>query len=318
MTKSLSTTFEQKCPVSLFWQHKEKQAAAKVPSPALVKDMLTPYFSIPTASRVHSCFHHYKAHPRPTKGIERFFSFCFHGVSKTLKRFFYESPPYNTSDIVKPKELLVPQLPDPVFVMQEPQRLFFTLPESVAKDAYSPPCLMRETPYSPAQRISREKTLLSLVNNTFPLKGELRKDPTGMMYLFIGNNETHIHPLPKELLDPSETHLLPHPMGTHIPVIMPSEMMQARNLGIQNELGKEFSFSVTGCFSVDTPLHDHVEKAWFLEVESKELTQLREKYLLPSKVGSHSFHIVLSLKKRDRENSVKPTTFRLNVSCYAA
>ena len=111
---------------------------------------------------------------------------------------------------------------------------------------------------------------------------------------------------------------LEHPLGLHIPVFLPAETAKVKNLGIQKELKRNFTFSARRVYCVDTPSHEMVEKSIYLHIESKELMDLRERYLLPARLNGNSFHMVLLLKKR--EQPVKPflDTFRLNVSCYAA
>lgn len=325
MTKALSPITDQKCPVSLFMQQQVKGDVKPSIGPAVViRDMLTPYFSIPTASRVHSCFRTHakqKAKASRTK-VERFLSFCFHKVGRALSKFLEDKPPYDTSHIAPPKELLVPGLPEPAFEMHEPQRLFFVLLEPSLREEYAPPCLLREIPPTKAQPLPREKDLVSHIEKELPSQGVLKRDPSGMLYLAIEENSYLPASIPQELLseikDQLPSHLMPHPMGTYIPVFLPTEAADARNLGICKEIGREFTFTVTTCSTIETPLLPEVQKAWFLEVESKELTELREKYLLPSKVGGHAFHIVLFLQKREKQETTCKDIFRLNVSCYAA
>lgn len=325
MTKPLSPITDQKCPVSLFMlQQVKSDVNSSMDSPVLIRDLLTPYFSIPTASRVHSCFrtHAKRSAKAGSSKIERFLSYCFHKVGIALSKFLEDKPPYDTSHIAPPKELLVPGLPEPVFEMHEPQRLFFILPEPSLKDEYAPPCLLRETTPIKAQPLPKEQELLSHIEKSLPQKGILKQDPSGMLYLSIEESGPLYATIPQELLAEMQgalpSDLRPPPMGLYIPVFLPLEASNSRNLGIRKEMGQEFTFTVTSCSTIETPLQPDVQKAWFLEVESKELRELREKYLLPAKVGGHAFHIVLFLQKREKQETNRKDTFRLNVSCYAA
>jgi hypothetical protein len=318
MTNPIFPISETKLP-SLFDGHRQLIGKAPVNSPFMIKDILTPYFSIPTASRVHGYFqlHTKQNAPANRNKLDRFLSFCFYRVSKTVETFLYEAPPFDTSGIVAPKVLQVPQLPYPAFVTEAPPLSFFIQKPPEVKSEYSPPCLLTETPPVTPEILSNEKDILAKMHS---MKGALRKDRSGMIYLTLeGNdNESLIRELVAKGMGTKVSDFLEHPLGLHIPAFLPEETGKAKSLGILKELHGNFSFSARRVYSIDTPTHEGIEKSIYLHIESKELMELREKYLLPARLNGNSFHMVLLLKKREPLAKPPLSTFRLNVSCYAA
>jgi hypothetical protein len=189
------------------------------------------------------------------------------------------------------------------------------LPE--VKSEYSPPCLLRETPPVTPEILSNEKEILA---KTHSMKGSLRIDRSGMIYLTLerNNNESLIKELVAKGMGTKVSDFIEHPLGLHIPAFLPEETGKAECLGILKELHTDFSVSARRVYSVDTPSHEGVEKSIYLHIESKELMELREKYLLPARLNGNSFHMVLLLKKREALTKPPLSTFRMNVSCYAA
>ncbi|MCX6991221.1 MAG: hypothetical protein NTX49_09210 [Chlamydiae bacterium] len=318
MTNPLFPISETKLP-ALFDGHRELIGRVPVNSPVVIKDILTPYFSIPTASRVHGYFQLHTKQNAPSRSwiLDRFLSFCFHGVSKTMESFLYEAPPLDISGIIAPKVLQVPHLPYPAFVTQAAPRLFFTSTQPQLKDEYSPPCLLRETPPTTQEILSNEQEILA---KTHYMKGALSIDRSGMIYLTLHgtDNQSLIRELVAKGTGTTISDFLEHPLGLHIPAFLPEETAKAKSLGILKELHGNFSFSARRVYSVDTPSHEGVEKSIYLHIESKQLMALREKYLLPARLNGNSFHMVLLLKKREKTAKPPLSTFRLNVSCYAA
>jgi len=196
MTDLIFPISETKLP-SLFDGHRQLIGRAPVNSPSMIKDILTPYFSIPTASRVHGYFqlHTKQNAPANRSKLDRFLSFCFCRVSKTAETFLYEPPPFDTSAMVAPKVLQVPQLPYPAFVTEAPPLPFFIAKLPELKNEYSPPCLLRETPPVTPEILFNEKEILTKMQS---MKGALRIDRSGMIYLTIEGNDNE--PFIRELV----------------------------------------------------------------------------------------------------------------------
>ena len=318
MTNSLFPISETKLP-SLFNGHRELIGRVPVNSPVVIKDILTPYFSIPTASRVHGYFQLHTKQNAPSRSwiLDRFLSFCFHGVSKTMENYLYEAPPLDISGIIAPKVLQVPHLPYPAFATEAPPIPFFIPKQPQLKDTYSPPCLLKETLLITPEILCNEEEILA---STHSMKGQLEIDRSGMIYLTLEgmDNQSLIRELVAKGMGSKMSDFLEHPLGLHIPALLPAETSKAKNLGILKELMRNFTFSARRVYCVDTTSHESVEKSIYLHIESKELMALREKYLLPARLSGNAFHMVLLLKKREKPAQPPLSTFRLNVSCYAA
>ncbi len=108
-----------------------------------------------------------------------------------------------------------------------------------------------------------------------------------------------------------------HPK-THIPVISEQEMT-FHHLEIQQEIGKEFSFEVTGFYAVKPTLWNEVEQVWFLQVESLELESLRGKYFLSTKLGGNPFLIAVAIQPNiPHASAASSPLMRINPAYIAA
>ncbi|MBS0651528.1 MAG: hypothetical protein JSR93_10240 [Verrucomicrobia bacterium] len=222
-------------------------------------------------------------------------------------------------DLYPPRTLRVPTLPYPPFQSPRPARYFWHPKADAPKDVYSPPCLMRDTSEDLPNYIDQSAPLCAYARHVLPQKGRLRKDSNGLIYLelpsdYISQLFPLLHALDAESVPLSQI----DPSAAHIPVMTPREYLESSKWGEIRELDQEFSFEVHGCFSLSPKLYPGMEKVYCLKVSSPELEELREKYLLPSRIGTHPFHIVIGFQKKKMGEKPKAETFRLNISCFAA
>lgn len=288
-------------------------------SQSLVKDMLTPYFCLPTASRVQRCFDSFSL--QTVSGRSKFQLIKEEIISAIEKILGVETSvasQLTLNDIVAPKRLLVPGLPHPTFQAEPPYRFFYPKKSSSFLDGegFAPPCLMREKPTQEERALSTSSLILPSC-----YKAELSKDVSSMTYLSIEiappildqlkNRAAQELQIDKGLLRSSF-------LGCYVPLFRPEETAKADALGLGQEIGKEITFSSSGLFYADTPADPEIERVVYLRVEDKTLTELREKYLMPEKLLGHSLCMVLFIQKRVDGNACAKETFRLNVSCFAA
>lgn len=211
-------------------------------------------------------------------------------------------------------QLQAPSLPYPSFTAHLPARYFWHPAASAPKDEYAPACLMSDTKEAIPQL---QACSPAICKQALPQKGVLRKDGQGFVYLELPSdliNQTF--PL---LNDPkAEAVCYQHvaPSAPHIPVMTPKDYLRSQRWGEIQELDQEFSFEITGCYSLEPNRFPGIEKVYFLKVKSRELEALREKYNLTKRILSHDFHIVIATQKQEEKKA--PETFRLNVSCFAA
>ena len=197
--------------------------------PIAVKDVLTPYFSIPTASRVHGYFQLQTKQKSPTRRriLERFLSFYFDPISKARERHLHESPKFETLSLITPKVLQVPYLPYPAFATEAPAIPFFISNEAELKDTYTPPCLLKEMPLITPEILCNEQEILA---RTHSLKGQLEIDRSEMIYLTLesSDNQALIRELIAKGMETTIANFLEHPLGLHIPAFLPEETAKAK------------------------------------------------------------------------------------------
>lgn len=78
--------------------------------------------------------------------------------------------------------------------------------------------------------------------------------------------------------------------GAHISVFYKDEREQTGKI---QEIGKWYSFKITGLTFVPVKTHEYI----VLQVESPELEQLRQKYGFTPLLKGHDFHITIAKKK---------------------
>lgn len=131
-----------------------------------------------------------------------------------------------------------------------------------------------------------------------PNKGILKRKSNGYVYLDI-TNEYITKIFPNLILD---GHLRPTDSfgseeGAHISVI--SEMEKCA--GIEEELGKEFTFQVKEFRTIRVrkqvgSISTWTGDRWMIAVESEELEELRMRYGLTPLVNQHDFHISIGFE----------------------
>ena len=125
-------------------------------------------------------------------------------------------------------------------------------------------------------------------------KGILKKTKDNFVYLNINNNI--INGLfsnidEKNIKKPDSN------VGAHISVIS-SDEYKNNNLENIKEIGQEFNFKIKDVKSTNPDGWNEVKEVYFIEVESKELENLRQKYKLSKLLEKHQFHITIAIKKK--------------------
>ena len=130
--------------------------------------------------------------------------------------------------------------------------------------------------------------------------GTLKKTKDNFVYLDISNNIINglYSMLPDEDAEkPPYNNKGFNSVGAHISVIGTDEYKSARIEKI-DEIGKEFAFKSGKIYSVNPDGWDDMSEVWFMDVESKELEELRKKYKLPRLIDNHNFHISFAVKRK--------------------
>ena len=153
-------------------------------------------------------------------------------------------------------------------------------------------------------------------------KGTLQKNDHGLFYLDIDNRFIlSLVPYLKAfgLERAPYFNLFVAPEGAHIPVIQPREAA-FHYIDSIDEVGKVFSFEIEGLYSIEPTLWPEVEQVWFFKVHSPELEALRQRQLLMSKPGGHSFHIAIAIKPRQTKmrQPLPLPVMRINIAFLAA
>lgn len=208
-------------------------------------------------------------------------------------------------EIVAPRVLAVGQLPEPPFDSQVPPR-YFPQPSKLANEH-----LLRENSDTSIHPLANTAEILARANASLPLEGILKEDSQGFIYLDLPEAYTQeLLPLIRE----AGAEIPPY-FAPHIVVVLPLERESRKGLESFQKLGQTLSFELTGCYSLTPRDWNEMERVWVLTVKSPELEAFRTRALLPSKILSHEFHIVIGAARAE-----KPAleTFRINVSCFAA
>ncbi len=124
------------------------------------------------------------------------------------------------------------------------------------------------------------------------LSAPLKKKKDGFYYLDIPDNFGSS--LLSLIDDNSATKPPKQGNGTHISVIRSDELEDDTEI---KEVGKDFNFTLKELTSLNPAGWDEMNQVWILEVESKELEELRKKYGLPAKIKGHNFHITVGVEK---------------------
>lgn len=132
-----------------------------------------------------------------------------------------------------------------------------------------------------------------------PLYGTLKQASDGYVYLDVSNNFINgIFPLIKEdnIEKPPYFTGKYQRIGAHISVFRSEETDMLEDI---EEIGEDFSFELGALKATNPEGWDEMERVWFVQVESKELCQLRRKYGLPQKLNGHEFHITVAVRRKD-------------------
>ncbi len=208
-------------------------------------------------------------------------------------------------EVVAPRTLAVGQLPEPAFHSQVPPRYFWHPSKSANEN------LLRENSDTSVHLLDNTAEILTRARASLPLEGSLKEDYQGFIYLDLP--EAYTQELLPLIRDAGAE--IPPYFTPHIVVVLPNERESRKGMESFKELGQTLSFELTGCYSLKPRGWNEMERVWVLTLKSPELEAFRTRALLPSKIFSHEFHIVIGAAR-----SEKPAleTFRINVSCYAA
>lgn len=220
-----------------------------------------------------------------------------------------------------PIEANRPKLPRPMQSLKEgsyrPPRYFSK--GSMGKERTAPiPYLLIETnELSKARPVPGNSLFLrSLAKG----KGTLQKSVEGLFYLDIDDRFIlSLVPYLKAFGLVRAPYFSFPPDGAHIPVIPPREAA-FHYIDQIDEVGKEFTFEIEGLYSLEPTLWPEVEQVWFFKVRSPELEALRQRQLLVSKPGGHSFHIAIAIKPRQTKmrQPLPLPIMRINIAFLAA
>jgi len=243
-------------------------------------------------------------------------------VFSYLKHLFADKRTFLFQLIFPPRSLKVPQLPFPPFRIHLPPRFFWRpLGRAQKKSMCFYENLILEANEEQPKLVDQSTELISLAKDKLLSKGVLRKDHKGFVYLDVPDAYIHLlSPLLGKECEKPPYFSYDGPFGAHIPVLLPSEYAERKGLRPIQELGLEFNFSLENCYTVVTQAWEGVEKVWFLNVRCQPLENLRERYLLPSKIYNYDFHLVIGIKRQPNDLGIAlpKQTYRINVSCYAA
>jgi hypothetical protein len=235
------------------------------------------------------------------------------------------SHPSSLSSLPSPRMLQVPQLPEPPFYTFPPPRFFWNKSASFKhRDEYAPCGLLKELREGKETDPDNCAGLMQVAQNLFSLKGILRQDSQGFLYLDVSDDFVYkILPLLKETgIERPPYFEYTGPFGAHFAIILSKELRSHSSWKKIPELGQEFSFELIGCHCLEPAGWAEMEKVWFFTIKCPQAERLREKHLLPSLINNHEFHITCAVKRRSlstpQKNPLNREIFRLNISCFAA
>lgn len=125
------------------------------------------------------------------------------------------------------------------------------------------------------------------------MKGLLKRKKDGFVYVQIPN--TFINSF-FSLLNEEGAEKPPYETtGAHISVIKSEESDKLEKI---QEIGEEIEFSLGKVYSTNPEGWEEMERVWFVQIESKRLEHIRQKYGLSKKLNGHEFHITFAVKKK--------------------
>ncbi len=150
-------------------------------------------------------------------------------------------------------------------------------------------------------KIDNKQNHVLEIAKSLPAVGVLKMKSNGYVYLDI-SNEYITKIFPNLILD---GHLRPTTSfgseeGAHITVFMETENYS----GLEQEIGKEFTFEVKELRTVETwkttglynTYKHHTGDRWIIAVESSELEELRMRNGLSPLIDQHDFHISIGFE----------------------
>lgn len=148
----------------------------------------------------------------------------------------------------------------------------------------------------PLSNNEKEETIIHWAQNHLPQSGVLTENNDGFVYLKV--DDDYINQL-FPLLDnpayvkPPYFRRLDSP-GAHISVFYVDERKQTGKI---KEIGQKYSFKIKSIAYVPPKRPEYI----VLELDSKELEALREKYGLSPHLKGHDFHITIAKKKNKHD-----------------
>jgi len=133
-----------------------------------------------------------------------------------------------------------------------------------------------------------------------PMKGELKQDDEGFVYIDINNDFIDgMYPLIDEDGAEKPPYFDKDGVGAHVSVISPDELDEDNELKIE-ELGDDINFKIKEVYSTNPAGWDEMSKVWFVSIDAPDLKKIRKKYDLPEtyKDKGHDFHITIGVQRK--------------------
>ena len=130
-----------------------------------------------------------------------------------------------------------------------------------------------------------------------PLKGVLKQQPNGWVYVNVSNDVIHgLYSLIAEEGVEKPPYFNDGGVGAHISAIHESELKDKEF----KDVGREVTFKLGPMVSVEPEGWKDMERVYFIEVDSPDLEKIRQKYGLPKtyKGLGHSWHITVGTRPR--------------------
>jgi len=128
--------------------------------------------------------------------------------------------------------------------------------------------------------------------------GKLKRTKDGFVYVDVSNriidalygmlNE-------KNIQKPPYGNKSYNSVGAHISVLNSEESDTIEDF---DEIGSDIPFYMGDVYSTEPEGWDEMERVWFIQVDSEELENIRQKYGFSKKLNGHEFHITFAIRRK--------------------
>lgn len=133
----------------------------------------------------------------------------------------------------------------------------------------------------------------------FTFKGKIKQTPDGFVYVDVDDKIIdgyyNLIKSVEKVQRPPYFSKKYNNVGAHISLFK-SDEVEENELEIK-EVGDEIEYTIKDMYTVNPEGWDDMERVWFLNVESKELEKIRDRYGLSKKIDGHDFHITVGVRK---------------------